>query len=180
MADNPFADALREYKAKQPADEDNPFAAANAARQSTPEKPTTDAGTAAARGFTGAASFGFRDEGSGLIAAGGGDPDNPDIGHALSSLAVGAYRKLTGDPEAEKRYAAEVARQREQGKVLEKEHPIASTVGQIGRGRAANRLAARGVAAEPRRDWPPRPAPRRAPGAVPQAPHRAGARPRAR
>ena len=100
--------------------------------RSTTKQPTTSAGTAAARGFTGAASFGFRDEGSGLIAAGGGDPDNPDVAHALSSLAVGAYRKLTGDPEAEKRYAAEVARQREQGKVLEAEHPIASTVGQIG------------------------------------------------
>jgi len=96
--------------------------------------PETTASDAFGRGFTSAASFGFRDELAGLGAAGGADPNstNPaDLPGLIYGIGKGAYRKLTGDPEAERLYAEEVKRQREQGKQLAEDQPVATTAGQI-------------------------------------------------
>ena len=94
------------------------------------EAPAVTTGDAIARGITTGASFGLRDEGQGLIEAGGGSKQaSPlDIGY----LARGAYRKLTGDPEAEKRYQAAVERERASTKRIEAEQPGAYIGGQIG------------------------------------------------
>src|SRR6188768_3814741 len=140
--DDPYA-ALIPAKPK----DDDPYAAliprggdVTPATEGTPARitvrppgaaPETTASDAFGRGFTSAGSFGFRDEGSGLIAAGGGDPNDPNVARAIGSLATGAYRKLTGDPEAERLYAEEVARQREQGKAISEEYPIASGAGTV-------------------------------------------------
>ena len=96
----------------------------------TPLPPQTSTAEAIGRGITTGASFGLRDEGQGLIEAGGGSKEaSPlDIGY----LARGAYRKLTGDPEAEKRYQAAVERERGTTKQIEREHPGAYIGGQIG------------------------------------------------
>jgi hypothetical protein len=99
--------------------------------QQGPQLPPTTREQAFGRGVTSAASFGFRDEGSGLIAAGGGDPDNPDPAHALSSLAKGAYRLATGDTEAQQRYETEIERQRAETKRFEQQQPGASIGGQV-------------------------------------------------
>jgi hypothetical protein len=98
------------------------------------DAPGADVGydVAAGRAFTRGASFGLRDEMSGLIAAGGGDPDDPlNPAKALFNLARGGYRKLTGDPEAQKRYEAEVERQRAQTKEIEKQYPGTSLAGEV-------------------------------------------------
>ena len=87
--------------------------------------------TAAGRAFTKGASFGLRDEGSGLIAAGGGDPNDPNVASALFNLARGGYRKLTGDPEAQRLYEAEVKRQRGQTAEIEKQYPGTSLAGEV-------------------------------------------------
>lgn len=99
--------------------------------QQGPTQPPPSATEAFGRGFTQAGSFGFRDEGSGLIAAGGGDPNNPDPAHAIGSLAKGAYRLATGDEEARQRYAAEVERQRAETKRYEQQQPGASLAGSV-------------------------------------------------
>lgn len=97
------------------------------------DAPEADVGynTAAGRAFTKGASFGLRDEGSGLIAAGGGDPNDPNVASALFNLARGGYRKLTGDPEAQRLYDAEVARQRAQTKQIEQQYPGTSLAGEV-------------------------------------------------
>jgi hypothetical protein len=144
--DNPFADLIPAAKSKPP-DQDNPFAdlipAAPATDapvritvrpQDAAPPPETSASDAFGRGFTSAASFGFRDELAGLGAAGGADPNstNPaDLPGLIYGIGKGAYRKLTGDPEAERLYAEEVARQREQGKAISEEYPIASGAGTV-------------------------------------------------
>ena len=98
-------------------------------------KPTTT-GEAVGRGIMQGASFGFRDEGQGLIeAGGGGGPENKYSRDALTNLgylARGAYRKLAGDPEAEARYKAATERERASTKQIEQEHPGAYIGGQVG------------------------------------------------
>jgi hypothetical protein len=91
----------------------------------TPLPPKTTAGEAVGRGITQGASFGFRDEGQGLIEAGGGTPGDTstDALTNLGYLARGAYRKFTGDPEAEARYKAAVERERASTKQIERERP---------------------------------------------------------
>jgi len=98
-------------------------------------KPTTT-GEAVGHGIMQGASFGLRDEGQGLIeAGGGGGPENKYSRDALTNLgylARGAYRKLTGDPEAEARYKAATERERAYSKQIEQEHPGAYIGGQVG------------------------------------------------
>jgi hypothetical protein len=96
-------------------------------------KPTPEPRTerAISRGFAGAASFGFLDELEGLARAGGLDPNDEDVGHAIMSLARGAYRKLQGNPEAQKLYEEQVGKSRELTKGLEEQHPYASTAAQV-------------------------------------------------
>lgn len=97
---------------------------------------TTTAPEAFGRGVLGGATFNFMDELSGLVRAGGIDPDtadpnNPDVAKALGALVLGSYRKLKGDPEAQRLYQEEVTKQRTTDKAAETEHPIASTTGNI-------------------------------------------------
>ena len=99
----------------------------------TPLPPRTTTGEALGRGIMQGASFGFRDEGQGLIEAGGGSSD-PNAGDPLTNLgylARGAYRKLTGDPEAERRYKAAVERERASTKQIEQERPGAYLGGNV-------------------------------------------------
>ncbi|MCS3692008.1 hypothetical protein ABIF07_001076 [Bradyrhizobium elkanii] len=78
-----------------------------------------------AQGFT--ANFG--DEIRGLVEASGANPDDPA---SVYKLLSGALKYWSGDAEAKKRYDAAVARERELNKVAEEQHPVASTVGNIG------------------------------------------------
>jgi hypothetical protein len=96
-----------------------------------PSKITT--GEAVGRGITQGASFGFRDEGQGLIEAGGGKPGDTstDALTNLGYLARGAYRRLTGDPEAERRYNEAVERERASTKQIEQERPGAYLGGNV-------------------------------------------------
>ncbi|HYV87511.1 MAG TPA: hypothetical protein VFA91_02970, partial [Candidatus Polarisedimenticolia bacterium] len=97
-------------------------------------KPTST-GEAVGHGIMQGASFGLRDEGQGLIeAGGGGGPENKYSRDALTNLgylARGAYRKLTGDPEAEAKYKAATERERGYTKQIEQEHPGAYIGGQV-------------------------------------------------
>jgi len=96
-------------------------------------KPTST-GEAVGHGIMQGASFGLRDEGQGLIEAGGGGQDTKYSKDALTNLgylARGAYRKLTGDPEAEARYKAAVERERAYTKQIEQEHPGAYLGGNV-------------------------------------------------
>ena len=89
-------------------------------------------GTAAVQGIARGASFGLRDEGQGLIeAGGGGGGTNLDPLTNLGYLLRGGYRKLTGDPEAERIYQATVKRERERGKEIEKQYPGTSLAGEV-------------------------------------------------
>lgn len=92
-------------------------------------EPKTSTGEAFGRGITNAATFNFIDELNALAKAGGVDPEGSDAN--LGHLLLGAYRKITGDPEAAKLYQEEVARQRAKTKELEEEHPIASIAGNV-------------------------------------------------
>jgi hypothetical protein len=94
-----------------------------------PSKITT--GEAVGRGITQGASFGFRDEGQGLIEAGGGGAKDVDALTNLGYLARGAYRRLTGDPEAERRYNEAVERERASTKQIEQERPGAYLGGNV-------------------------------------------------
>jgi hypothetical protein len=123
VEDDPWADFRERPTVRPPG--------APAADVYGPSLPPTTAGEAFGRGVTSAASFGFRDEGSGLIAAGEGDPDDPNPASAISSLAKGAYRLATGDTEAEQRYETEIERQRAETKRFEQQQPGASIGGQV-------------------------------------------------
>ena len=96
----------------------------------TPLPPKTTTGEAIGRGITQGASFGLSDEGQGLIEAGGGGEDTDALTN-LGYLARGAYRKLTGDPEAEARYKAAVERERAGTKQIEQERPGAYLGGNV-------------------------------------------------
>lgn len=91
----------------------------------------TTSGDAFGRGMMTGATFNFYDELTGLARAGGLEPDDPDVGHAIKSLIVGGYRKLTGDSEAERLYDEQVKKTRGQTKQMETEHPVASVAGNV-------------------------------------------------
>jgi hypothetical protein len=91
-----------------------------------PDRGVVDAtARGAAQGFT--ANFG--DEIRGLVEASGANPDDPA---SLGKLIHGALKYWSGDAEAKKRYDEAVKREREINKTAEEQHPIASTVGNIG------------------------------------------------
>lgn len=105
-------------------------------------KPVTDTATLAAlnapdkgvanavgQGVAQGATGNFYDELRGLIEANGASPHDPA---SLSGLVKGAYKYWTGDPEAEKKYDEAVKREREESKTVEKQHPVATTVGELG------------------------------------------------
>lgn len=90
-----------------------------------------DKGTldAAAHGVAKGLTANFYDEIRGLAEASGTKPDEPA---RLHDIILGATKYWAGDPEAKTRYEEAVKREREQGKTAEEQHPIASTVGEIG------------------------------------------------
>ncbi len=100
------------------------------------EAPAASASTSTAteafqRGLGKGVTFNFYDELAGIMRAGGVDPNDENIAHAIKGLAVGGYKKLTGDPEAERLYNEQVATTRAQSDQLEKEHPYASLGGNV-------------------------------------------------
>jgi hypothetical protein len=120
MAENPFA----EFAPKAAADA-NPFA------EWAGPKPERKA-EAAKRGFLGGASFGFLDELEGLARAGGLDPNDPNVAHAIGALAVGSYKKMRSDPEAQKAYEEQRDKSREEAKSLQEQHPYVYGAGEAG------------------------------------------------
>jgi hypothetical protein len=92
----------------------------------------TDRGAvdAAARGVAQGFTANFGDEIRGLVEASGANPDDPaSLGYKLIS---GALKYWSGDAEAKKRYDEATKRERELNKTAEEQHPVASTVGNIG------------------------------------------------
>src|SRR5215831_11137839 len=67
---------------------------AAAAARAPPDRSTEAFG----KSLLNSATLNFRDELHGLGAAGGLDPDDPDVAHAIAALVRGAYRKMSGDP----------------------------------------------------------------------------------
>jgi len=92
-------------------------------------KPDRGALDATARGVAQGFTANFGDEIRGLIEASGANPDDPA---SLSRLVTGALKYWSGDAEAKKRYDDAVKRERELNQTAEEQHPIASTVGNIG------------------------------------------------
>ncbi|MCK1430905.1 hypothetical protein [Bradyrhizobium sp. 87] len=93
------------------------------------KKPDRGALDAAARGAAQGFTANFGDEIRGLVEASGANPDDPA---SLGKLIHGALKYWSGDAEAKKRYDEAVKREREINKTAEEQHPIASTVGNIG------------------------------------------------
>jgi hypothetical protein len=94
--------------------------------QAVPDRGAIDA---TARGAAQGLSANFSDEIRGLVEASGANPNDPA---SLSALVSGALKYWSGDKDAKKRYDDAVKRERELNKAAEEQHPIASTVGQIG------------------------------------------------
>jgi hypothetical protein len=93
------------------------------------KKPDRGALDAAARGAAQGFTANFGDEIRGLVEASGANPDDPA---SLGKLIHGALKYWSGDAEAKKRYDEAVKRERELNKTAEEQHPVASTVGNIG------------------------------------------------
>lgn len=100
-------------------------------RATTGEATRPDRGVvdATARGVAQGFTANFGDEIRGLIEASGANPDDPA---SLSRLVTGALKYWSGDAEAKKRYDEAVKRERELNQAAEEQHPIASTVGNVG------------------------------------------------
>src|SRR4051812_11562060 len=146
VAADPFADLDKKYgfaKDVTPATEGAP---ARITVRPPGAEPKTTATEAFGRGAAGAGSFGFADELAGVAAAGGMKQqptpqevaDNPLSMNPLAlhlrtfgNILRGGANLAVGDPEAQQRRDAEIARQREQDKLAAEEHPIASTAGTL-------------------------------------------------
>jgi hypothetical protein len=98
--------------------------------QASPAQPS-DRGTldATARGVAQGFTANFGDEIRGVVEASGVNPNDPA---SLSALVSGALKYWTGDAEAKRRYDEAVKRERGLNKAAEEQHPIASTLGNIG------------------------------------------------
>lgn len=95
------------------------------------EHRTSSATDAFGRGMMKGATFNFYDELTGLAKAGGLAEGDPDVAHAIKSLAVGSYKKLRGDEDAQKNYDEQVARTRASSKQMQAEHPAATMAGEV-------------------------------------------------
>lgn len=93
------------------------------------KKPDRGVVDATARGVAQGFTANFGDEIRGLVEASGANPDDPA---SLAKLVTGALKYWSGDAEAKKRYDEAVKRERELNTAAEEQHPIASTVGNIG------------------------------------------------
>lgn len=139
MADaDPFATELARQQRGQPAPAAAPAAtgsadpfAEDAARHRIAAEQETSQGRAFGKGILNAATFNFLDELYGLGAAGGLSPDDPDVAHAVAALMRGAYKKVTGDPEAEKIYRESRDIGRSETKQLEAQYPKTSLAGNV-------------------------------------------------
>lgn len=92
-------------------------------------------GEAAGRGLVSGVTANFGDEIMGLEAAGGKQPGQSyDIlsGGPLGTMIKGAYRRMTGDTEAEQRYQERVNAEREANTAAAEQHPIANIAGNVG------------------------------------------------
>jgi len=94
--------------------------------------PVATAGEAAKGGFLRSATFNFRDELNGLAAAGGLDPNDPDVVNAMAALVKGAYRKASGDPEADAAYRVRVSQDRAEAQRQQEQQPGAELLGGLG------------------------------------------------
>jgi hypothetical protein len=98
---------------------------------------------ATARGAAQGLTANFGDEIRGLVEASGVNPNDPA---SLSALISGALKYWSGDQTAKQRYDEAVARERAANQQAEKQHPVASTVGEVG-GALALPVGAMGQAA---------------------------------
>jgi hypothetical protein len=94
-----------------------------------PDKSDRGALDAAARGVAQGFTANFGDEIRGLVEASGANPDDPA---SVYKLISGALKYFGGDAKAKEAYDAAVARERGLNKAAEEQHPVASTVGNIG------------------------------------------------
>lgn len=92
-------------------------------------KPDRGALDAAARGAAQGFTANFSDEIRGLVEASGANPNDPA---SLGALISGALKYWSGDKDAKTRYDEAVKRERELNQAAETQHPIASTIGNIG------------------------------------------------
>jgi hypothetical protein len=120
--------------AEQPAQPSNGrlyIGARDAQAKGNPAQAVPDRGVidATARGAAQGLSANFSDEIRGLVEASGANPNDPA---SLSALISGALKYWSGDKDAKKKYDEAVQRERAANKTAEEQHPIASTVGQIG------------------------------------------------
>ncbi len=95
----------------------------------TPTKPDKGVTDAVGRGLAKGVTANFNDEIRGLVEAGGANPDDPASAYKLIS---GALRYWSGDADAKKKYDEAVKRERELDKTAQEQHPIASTIGEVG------------------------------------------------
>lgn len=90
-----------------------------------PDRSALDAyGRGAAQGLTG----GFFDELHGLAVAGGADPKGP-LG--LKNILYGAYKRIQGDPEAQRQYEEMAAQERKATEQAREQHPYAAIAGDV-------------------------------------------------
>jgi hypothetical protein len=129
-----FDEAPAAAPAEQPAQPSNGrlyIGARDAQAKGNPAQAVPDRGVidATARGAAQGLSANFSDEIRGLVEASGANPNDPA---SLSALISGALKYWSGDKDAKKKYDEAVQRERAANKTAEEQHPIASTVGQIG------------------------------------------------
>lgn len=93
--------------------------------------PVATRGEAALGGFANSATFNFRDELKGLLAAGGFDFNKQDSPADLA-LIKGIYKLATGDPEASAAYRVATSQARETAQLQKEQQPSSYTAGELG------------------------------------------------
>jgi len=91
----------------------------------------TTGGEAFKRGLLNSATFNFLDELGGVARAGGLEPSDPNVLHAVTALGKGAYRLATGATGASEAYNEQANKERARTKLTETEHPNYSLGGQV-------------------------------------------------
>lgn len=97
-----------------------------------PAAPDLGVGHAVARGAARGVTANFLDEINAITEAGGGDPTFKTGTMGIDHLVVGLAKYLAGNEEARKKYDEAVARERAIDKAAQEQHPVASTVGEVG------------------------------------------------
>jgi hypothetical protein len=108
---------------------DNPGQSFRTAREGV-SPAVADKTRGAYEGFAKSATFNFRDEIQGLLAAGGFDFDKKDS-PADVALMKGAYKLATGDPDAVAAYRAATSQGREQAQRVQEQQPGSFLGGEI-------------------------------------------------